>query len=224
VLALNDTVVAVIDDDEDGRDTLIDDLSDHQFRPVPIMGKFGHDIDKLIGEVEALKPGFIICDHRLTAQQFASFTGLEVVERLIEHKFPAMLLTTFQDPERLVLRAAGARVPVIRGRDRFKIEDVPILRNTILREIEQKPVASRRPHRVLLRVEAARASEIDVVVPSWNRDHAFVIPRDQLGMTVRQIVTAGDYLLGNVNIGAKNEEDLFFDEVDEIVEGVADLG
>lgn len=222
MLAFNDRV-AVIDDNEDGRDTIIDELSDHNYKGVAITGRYGSDIQRLLSEIEAQDPGFVICDHRLTAQQFASFNGLQVVEALIARKRPAMLLTTFQDPERITLRAARSRVPVIRGRDGFRIDEIAHLRDMVQLEIDDKPVASRKPHQVLLRVEAVRPHEVDVVVPSWRRDHALVVPRSLLGTNVRSVVKRGDYLLGDVNIGAAHEDELFFANLDEIVPPAKDL-
>lgn len=222
MLAQNDRV-AVIDDDDDGRDTLIDSLGDHHYVGVPIVGRYGSDINRLVQEIEAFNPRFVICDHRLTAQQYASFNGLQVVEKLIELKRPAMLLTTYQEPERTALREARWRVPVIKGRDRFTVDEVPTLFDIVRKEIADQPVASRKPHRVLLRVEAVRDNDIDVVVPSWNRDHAFVLTKRSLGEKVRGVVKGGDYLLGDVNIGATSEDELYFAKVDEIVDGIEDL-
>lgn len=222
MLAVKDRVV-VIDDDDDGRETIIDSLGDHDYEGFPIVGRFGNDIERLLSEIEASNPRFVICDHRLTAKQFANFSGLQVVEALIARKRPAMLLTTFQEGERIVLRAARPRVPVIKGRDRFRIEEVPLLFDIVRQEIAEQPVASRRPHRVLLRIEAVREAEVDVVVPSWNRDHAFALPKLLLGEGVRGMVKAGDYLLGDVNIGATSEEELYFANVDEMVDGIAEL-
>jgi CheY-like chemotaxis protein len=219
VLAQKDRVV-VIDDDDDGRDTLIDSLGDHHYEGVSIVGRYGNDIDRLLHEIEASNPRFVICDHRLTAKQYATFNGLQVVERLIELKRPAMLLTTYQEPERIALREARWRVPVIKGRDRFSVDEVPALFDIVRSEIAEEPVASRKPHRVLLRVEAVRDADIDVVVPSWNRDHAFVLTKRSLGDKVRGVVKGGDYLLGDVNIGATAEDELYFAKVDEIVDGI----
>jgi CheY-like chemotaxis protein len=87
LLAFNDRV-AVIDDNEDGRDTIIDELGDHNYKGVAITGRYGSDMQRLLNEIEAQDPGFVICDHRLTAQQFASFNGLQVVEALIARKRP----------------------------------------------------------------------------------------------------------------------------------------
>jgi len=222
MLALNERV-AVIDDEPDGRDTIVDLLGEQHFEPIPIIGPFGSDIDRLIAEVDKADPGFVICDHRLTAKQYATFTGLQVVERLIEKKRPAMLITTFQEPDLIALRAARPRIPVIKGRDGFKYDEVSHFREIVRREIAEQPVPSRRPHRVILRVADVRASEIDIVVPSWNRDHGFILPKAQLAGAVRSAVRKGDYLLGDVNIGATAEDEIYFDNVDEIVDGIQDL-
>lgn len=223
MLALATQRVAVIDDDKDGRDTLVDDLRAYAYESVAIEGKFGTDIDKLIGVVESEKPDFVICDHRLAPKQLASFTGLEVVERLIQRQLPAMLLTTYQDPERLALRIARQRVPVIRGRDDFKIEDVSKLHEVVRREIAHEPVLSRLPHRVLLRIAEVREKDVDVVVPSWRPDHAVVVPKELMRSDVAKDVRPGDYVVGNVNIGAGNEDDLYFADLNEIIREPKDL-
>ncbi|MGQ2970949.1 hypothetical protein [Brevundimonas mediterranea] len=224
MLALNDRVV-VIDDDEDGRDTIVDNLDALDLKGIPIAGRFGDDIEKLLAEIDAANPSFVICDLRLTAHQFATFSGLQVVESLIARKTPAMLLTTYQDPERIHLRAARSRVPVIRGRNGFRIQEVPFLHDIVEREIAEKPVPSRVPHRVLLRIEEIRAEEdeVDVVVPSWRRNQALALPRSLFGAAVRDNLHTGDYLLGHVNIGAADEDELYFDNIDEIVEPAADM-
>lgn len=224
MLAANDRVV-VIDDDEDGRDTIIDLLGEHDYKGVAIAGRYGNDIQRLLSEIESANPGFVICDHRLTAQQFASFNGLQVVEELIARKRPAMLLTTFQEPERIILRAARSRIPVIKGRDGFRIEEISLLHDVVQREIDEEPVRSRKPHRVLLRVEAVRedSGEVDVVVPSWNRNHALVLPKSLLGAPIRNAVKSGDYLLGDVNIGAASEDELYFANINEIIDKAEDL-
>jgi CheY-like chemotaxis protein len=190
---------------------------------VAIEGRFGSDIDRLISEIEEQKPDFVICDHRLAPKQLASFTGLEVVERLIQRQLPAMLLTTYQDPERIALRMARQRVPVIRGRDAFKIEDVSSLHDVVRREIAHEPVLSRVPHRVLLRVAAVRPEEVDVVVPSWRPDHAVVLPKQLMPNDIAKDVRAGDYVVGNVNIGAADEDDLYFADLNEIIRDPEDL-
>jgi CheY-like chemotaxis protein len=222
MLALNDRV-AVIDDEPDGRDTIVDLLGEQHFEPIPIIGPFGSDIDRLIAEVDRADPGFVICDHRLTAKQYATFTGLQVVERLIESKRPAMLITTFQEPDLIALRAARSRIPVIKGRDGFQYEQVIRFREIVRRELADQPVASRKPHRVILRVADVRTRDIDIVVPSWNRDHAFILPKMQLANAVRNAVRKGDYLLGDVNIGATHEDEIYFDNVDEIIEEIQDI-
>lgn len=222
-MSLERRVVAVIDDDIDGRETIVDQLEEWNYEAVPIVGPFGSRIDRLIAEVEAINPGFVICDNRLTAKQYASFDGIQVVERLIEAKRPAMLLTQYQETDRVALRLARSRIPVIKARDNFWIEEVDSLHDVVRREIDKSPVASRKPHRVLLRVEAVRPGDVDVVVPSWNAQHALAVPKQLLSRRVRDTVNAGDYLLGEVNIGALTEDELFFDNVDEIVRADGDL-
>lgn len=60
-------------------------------------------------------------------------------------------------------------------------------------------------HRVLIRIESV-TDVVRGVVPSWSPDALLVIPSD----VVPEGVTDGDYLLGEVNIGAATAEELRF--------------
>ncbi|MBB4799072.1 MULTISPECIES: hypothetical protein [Brevundimonas] len=212
--------VTVIDDDADGRDDLMDQLRDCDFEPSAVIGHFGQDIDRLLGEVTAQAPDFVICDHKLQPQNMASFHGLEVVRRLVEAKTAAMLLTMYQSTDRLELRAHRHVVPIIMGRDAFDPDYLGTYANVCFREIAEDPVDERRPHRTLIRVDwiDAATQNIDAVVTHWSPDHAVTLPRSCIQPSILPKLTPGSYLLGDVNIGAKSEDDLFFTNVNELVD------
>jgi hypothetical protein len=50
-----------------------------------------------------------------------------------------------------------------------------------------------------------------------------VLTKDLIAPNIRNRVRPGEYLLGDVNIGAEKEEDIYFDNVDEIIEGIEDI-
>lgn len=213
--------VLVVDDDVEARDLLMDDLRDFNIEPVTVDGPYGQDIDRMVVDIESLSPSFVICDHKLQTAGLASFFGAEVVRRLIADDVPAMLLTMYQSTERLDLRAVRADLPVVMARDEFEIESLKEYFAICQREVEEAPVEARRPHRVLIRVDDVPETEspprIDAVVPSWSPDRAIAIPTSCIDPQIREKVKAGTYLLGDINIGANSEDELYFRNVDEIV-------
>lgn len=213
--------VAVIDDDELGREMLLDDLRDRDFEPVAIDGAYGQDIDRMVGDILAQKPQFVICDHRLQAGGMASFFGLNVVQKLLDVRSPAMLVTQYSstDSTKLQLRKARHSIPLVMARDAFILDDLPAYADMVLRELSGSPVDERKPHRTLIQIEFVdpKTGNVDALVPSWSPKHALTIPIDCFSAPVRDRLTAGDFVLGDVNIGARSEEDLFFKNLDEIV-------
>lgn len=213
--------VLVIDDDVEGRDLLMDELRDFDIEPVTVEGPYGQDIDRMLGDIGRLQPSFVICDHKLQSAGLASFFGSEVVKRLVAEQTPAMLLTMYQSTERLDLRAVRSDLPVVMARDEFQIERVQDYFYTCLREINAVPVETRRPHRVLIRVDGVPKGEapprIDAVVPSWSPDRAVAIPVSSIDDRILESISAGTYLLGEVNIGAESEDELYFRNIDEII-------
>lgn len=211
--------VTVIDDDPDQREELMDDLNDYNIEPVTLEGPYGNDIDRLIGDVMTLNKPFVICDHRLQTQNFSSFNGSRVIQSLIQNGQPAMLLTMYQSTNRIELRSSRADIPVVVGRDSFDIENLGAYAEVCRREIANDPVDTRRPHRTLISVleveDNRNGPTIYVDVPSWKPEHALILPHECVAAELLQTLASGDFLLGAVNIGAENEEELFFKNVDE---------
>lgn len=210
--------VTIIDDDEDGRDQLMDELRDFRFEPSTVTGTFDNRLDDLVAAIEAQHPNFVICDHRLQPQQMAQFPGVLVVKELVARRRPAMLLTMYGSPDRLELRRSRFEVPVIVHREAFAGECLGEYYEVCRREIAADPVDERKPHRSLIRIDnIARAErQIDVVIPGWRPDHAVPIPLECIAEDLRELITCGAYLLGDVNIGARHEDELFFHNVNEI--------
>ncbi|QBJ14618.1 hypothetical protein EYD00_13940 [Agrobacterium sp. 33MFTa1.1] len=213
--------VTVIDDDDDGREDLMDQLREFDMEPSAITGQYGREIDRLLAEIESQNPSFVICDHRLQPKGLASFFGVDVVKKLVERRHPAMLLTMYQSSDRLKLRESRDAVPVIIGRDAFRPELVGGYFEVCKREILADPVDERKPHRSLIRVDGLSQGVggeqvLDAVVSSWSPDHAVPIPFSCIDPAIRDRVQVGTYLLGDVNIGSTSEDDLYFRNVNEV--------
>jgi len=211
--------VTVIDDDEDGCEDIMDVLRDFNFEPSTITGSYDDRVGDMVQAIEAQNPSFVICDNRLQARQMAQFYGVAVVKELVSRSRPAMLLTTYGSPDRLVLRRSRFDVPVIVHRDAFEPKRLGEYFDVCWREINHDPVDARRPHRSLIRIDNITddpVRQIDAVVPGWRPEHAVPIPIECIAPHLRDKISAGTYLLGDVNIGAKDEDELFFHNVNEI--------
>jgi CheY-like chemotaxis protein len=212
--------IAVVDDDDDGRDELMDNLRDWNFEPVAVTGQYGENLDDLVSAIQAQQSSFVICDNRLQTGGLAAFYGTSVVERLVRIGMPAMLLTMYQSNDQLNLRAHRHAMPVVVGRHDFQPELVPTYLEICSREIRLDPVEERKPHRVLIRVEAVSSGShgvrIDALIPSWSPDRALTIPSECIEPSLVSGLARGVRLFGEVNIRAEREEDLFFRNVNQV--------
>lgn len=211
--------VTVIDDDEDGCEEIMDILRDYNFEPLSVTGTFDDRLGDLVQAIEAQHPSFVICDNRLSTRQMAQFYGVSVVKELVSRRIPAMLLTMYGSPDRLVLRQSRFDVPVIVHREAFEAVRLAEYYEICRREILSDPVDARRPHRSLIRIDNVLNGpirQIDAVVPAWRVDHAVPIPIECIAEHLHDKISAGVYLLGDINIGASDEDELFFHNINEI--------
>jgi CheY-like chemotaxis protein len=211
--------VTVIDDDEDGCEEISDHLRDFGFEPSAVTGRFDDRLAEMVDAIEATNPSFVICDNRLQPRQMANFYGVSVVKTLVERRQPAMLLTTYASPDRVSLRASRFDVPVIVDRGAFSPEHLSDYFEICRREIVANPVDHRRPRRSLIRIDGVSIDQLpvlDVVVPTWRPDHAVSIPISCVAPELHGALKPGVYLLGEVNIGASDEDELYFHNLNKI--------
>ena len=213
--------VTIVDDDPDDREDLMDQLRDHNIEPKIVNGPYGQNIDQLLADVHAIGSPFVICDHRLQTKNLASFNGSKVVKALSFSKQPAMLLTMYQSTNRLELREERADVPVIVSRHDFNINQLGAYAEICRREFANDPVDERRAHRTLIGImeinPAHGRTELYVTVPNWRPDEAIILPTACIASDLVLKLEVGDYLLGDVNVGAEEEDDLYFKNVNEII-------
>ncbi|BBI19333.1 hypothetical protein EKJ_01800 [Qipengyuania flava] len=207
----------------------MDQLRDFGIEPRTVGGPYGKNIDRLVADILATNSPFVICDYRLQPKNLASFNGSRVIQALRATNKPAMLMTMFQSNNRLELREARADIPLVVGRGEFDVEMLAAYAEICTRELSGDPVDERRAHRTLIEIKDIRNSggdsELDVVIPNWRPDQSIILPTQCVANGLIARVEPGDFLLGDVNVGANNEDDLFFRNVDEIVKAaeIADL-
>jgi CheY-like chemotaxis protein len=213
--------VAIVDDDNDDREGLAEDLQEADFEPVPILGQFGSDLDKLIGSISQAKADFVICDYRLQSTNFAAFSGASVVRKLRYNSIPAMLLTMYQSTNKLELRVVRDELPIVVSRIDFRSSELSRYASVCARELSGDPVESRRPHRVLIGVlgivSGRGARTFEVEIPSWRPGEAILLPEDCVAEIERSKVAEGRYIMGDVNIDAIHEDELYFRNLNEVV-------
>ena len=210
--------VALVDDDPEERETLSIQLEDAGFKPIPLdrlNRTIGSAVDQLCATSDAA-----ICDHRLNPRQLASFTGAELVARLYDRQFPAVLVSGFlQDDQDASIRRFRDKIPVILSKN----ETTPLqLREgiqTCIGEIAGKVNPERHAIRSLIRVVERRKDNkedlVSVVVPAWRQDEIIRFPASLLGEFIGILPAHGEvqpslYLIGWVNVGASRPGDLFF--------------
>lgn len=215
--------VTVVDDDAEDRDALVEELADFGCTAEIIEGQYASDIDRMINDVVGHESDLVICDYKLQPQRLASFSGAELVAQLFTLNIPSILLTMYKSPARVDILRLRDRIPVVVGRDEFDQEKLSTYLDVCKSEIDGVPIDSRRPHRVVIRVEEFRSVNqhdfvCDVVVPSWRPGHAVTVPKECFAKTLWGSIKAGDRYLGCVNIDAANEDELYMTSISKRVE------
>lgn len=208
--------IAVVDDSlDDLRRTSIL-LEDAEFEPVAINPSFD-TLDSLL-QVVAEKAVGLVCDHRLSHGAAVPFTGAQVVATSNQRHIPAVLITGYADlDEQTSIRRWRSSIPCML-RKRFDPEAIDRALQIAHREQVVGPAPDRVAHRTvvrILRVDQIGAERIvEVIVVAWDPIDAVLLPADIITSRIRHLSLEelpGMRFMANVNIHAKNSEELFFD-------------
>lgn len=207
--------IAVVDDSlDDMRRTSIL-LEDAEFEPVAIKPPFD-TLDSLL-QVVVEKASGLVCDHRLSHGAAVPFTGAQVVAASNRRHIPAVLITGYADlDEQTSIRRWRSSIPCML-RKRFDPEAIDRALQIAHREQLVGPAPDRVAHRTVvrvLRVDQIGAERIvEVIVVAWDPVDAVILPADiitsRVGLSAETL--PGMRFMANVNIHAKNSEELFFD-------------
>lgn len=182
----------------------------------PIVFSLLGDLSDLINEVRARSANAAICDHRLRYKSSAGFDGAAAVAELIARQIPAILVTTFPQDADASIRLWRERVPVLLHRDELTAERLSRELDYCRLELGGNSKPERRPHRVLVRIEAitteGSVSVADAIIPAWNPQVAVRFPIALIPQGIkphREEDLIGRRFLAHVNIGASQQEDLY---------------
>lgn len=209
--------VAIVDDQPECVNVEKLVLEEAGFEPIYIEPKFAKTTDSLINKIREVAEG-AICDHRLQHGGYSGFFGAEVVARLYAIKIPALLVTQYLDQDYdNTIRKWRRSVPVLIARDNI---DSELVRSSLLacqREFQEGLPDSRKPRTSLVRIENIvdgpnSETFLDVILPNWNTQRAVRLPKSLLPKDLHSKVAVGARFIADVNIGAENKEDLFFEK------------
>jgi CheY-like chemotaxis protein len=200
--------VAIVDDNEMKRDTFRDELELADWIAMPLAGPFACMqalLDKVIGQSNAA-----ICDHHLH-HNYAAFDGAETVATLYQKKFPAVLVTQYERALMDDIRPHRRGIPVLLTPAEANPDSLVRGWEICKHEFEGKFGPSRMPWRAMLRIDDVDDAMVYALLPGWNSDEIIKFPISIMPLSIRQQIKPGTRLFAQVNKGAEDQSELFFE-------------
>jgi hypothetical protein len=212
--------IAIVDDDDDCRESLAILVEDAGYEPELITGTFGNDKQLLINEIRKHNVFGVISDHRLSHGHLANFYGSELLASLYDLKIPSVLITQFLDVDAdTSIRRYRDKLPAVIGRGTQSPELIDKLLEFSKKEIVSGRTTSRKPHRALIRVDdystGAQEGLIEGIITNWNSALKVKFPVELIPEDIRRQMIGSDIsrLMAFVNTGASNHSDIFITDI-----------
>ncbi len=205
--------VAVLDDNEDSRETMSDELRHASFTPAPI-GRHDADKESLIDTITGAANA-AVCDHHLLG--YAPCSGAEAVSGLYEVEFPAVLVTAYFKADIDQIRPFRRGIPTLLTPDEASEDPDSIVRGfeLCIREFREDFSPTRRPWRTMLRVDDVEEFHgvpmVYIVLPGWNSSEVIRFPRSMIPEELHSFVQPGERFFATVNKGAEDQLELYFE-------------
>lgn len=214
--------VAVVDDVQYSAEITADITEEAGFEPAVITetdGKFQRS-GELVERIRAMQCEAVICDHRLSQTPFASFTGAELISRMYRASVPGLLVSTFTSIDSdSSIRRFRADIPSLIGRDDLDPEHIRRGLEICSNELAGKLIPERRARRTLVRVvdvsSYGKDVLVDAIVHTWKPSQAVRFPLDliddpSIRMALSHDLTVSRRLFASVNVGCRDDDELFF--------------
>ncbi len=203
--------IAVIDDDPDMRDSTCEALEDAHFIAKPLLGPFAN-ADAIAAAV-LREADAVVCDHKLNIQDYANCLGAQAVAKIYIVKRPAILVTRWSAADMDHIRLYRRWVPVLLTPSEADPDELTRGFEQCREEHEGRFRPTRKSWRALVRVDSVdEKREIAfVVVPGWNPDEVVRFPISMVPPELRNHVKADKRFFAQVNEGAENQADLYFE-------------
>lgn len=208
--------VGVVDDSADARDTISDDLRDADFIPQPFVGPF-KTLNQLLRAVPS-RADAVVCDHHLSPRNYAPCTGAEAVGHWYENRFPSVLITRYEKAEIEQIRRYRKGIPALIPSDEAGSDVIVKGFEVCIGEFNDHFIPARKPWVNMFRIDdvddTSQSVQVYVVVPGWNSDEAIKLPLDMFPEDLRKHVKTEERFFAKMNLGAENQEDLYFDAIE----------
>lgn len=200
--------IAVVDDQPESRESLGWVLADSDLEMLDVTGPLA-SIDfarrTAFDSADAL-----ICDHHLSARNYASFSGAELVAASTREGCLAVLCTRFIGPDIDSIRPLMPHIPVVRRPDELNEPDeLRVALDTCAAELDGNPTPQRRLWRAQLVVERIEDDLYDMSIPSWPIDETIRIRAEDVPTEIQPQIEDGFRAYGWVNLGAESPDHLF---------------
>lgn len=204
--------VRIVEDDPHTRASLAETVTDAKFEPVLEEGPLP-DLKDFTKSAIRDTDAFIF-DHYLKKKQYAPFDGAEAVAFLYK-KSPSLLCTTWGKAVIDTMRVYRRRIPVLIRSDDLDLDTITVGFEYCIREFNGNFSPSRRPWRTLVRIEEVdeemKPPMFFVVLPGWYSSDKIRLPLDLIPPDLRKKIKPGVRFHTQVNKGAENQDDLYFD-------------
>lgn len=218
--------VALVDDDPTAADMMSVLLEDAGYEAIGVQPPI-ESIDGAIAQIRSVA-GAAICDHRLSPQGLANFSGAELVAQLYASDFPAVLISQFWITDQNVsIRKHRSKIPVFLSRNEVGPDQLADAFRICVEEINGNPLPQRKAWRTLVRVVAKYTEGgedvLDAIIPGWRPNEAVRFPAELLGPHRCKLpAESSDRLelrfFARVNIGAEDARDLYFEGFEPAIE------
>ncbi len=206
--------VAVVDDNPDDRELIAWALEEVGLEPIIIDAL--DTVDDAVRQVRSVADA-VVCDHQLRWGDYATFDGAELVARCFEGGFPAVLVTAYVMDTDASIRLYRRNIPGLIARDQLDGERLEAELTASRCELNDRPPPDRVPYPTLVRVLRIRPGTtepmVDVVIPQWNPHRNVSFPARMLGALGQHPdqQLEGHRFIAQVNIGAEDESELYFE-------------
>lgn len=215
---LSNRRIAIFDDNHLNLERLTDMVTRCGATPVPVDGPVPR-LNEFKAFLDSLQTDLVICDHHLSLQRdYAPFLGAEAVAMCYVNGIAAILVTAFENADaESSLRKFRRHIPaLVRSPDDFNKAHLEAALLQAEKEVyEQSPPPERVPHRVIMTIkrieQRASMKIVKVMMAQWDATKEIGFPLDLIPMQFHPEVRSGNFLIAEVNVEAKRQEDLFFD-------------
>lgn len=208
---LNINRVAVVDDDPENVEAFAYIVQNCRCEAVRYPNEFG-SMRQLLENVSKIADG-VLCDHRLSFKSPASFTGAEAVASWIDMKFPAILISAYDFDA--TIKLYRRKIPVVISKDLITSTTIIEGFSICSQEIRNVLPPFRKPRRAIVRIVGfdpeSKIHLVEAFVPQWNPLKAVRFPRSLMGDLASIDLKPDMMFIADVNIDARNVDELFFD-------------